>query len=192
MATGGGEQMLGFPMSAPMPILQQRMERTSDLNVARLVSALKHPAHMKPGRVWELMATNQNIFLTSSDIRGSVRFLTSPYPVNTNLWHTKASLRNSSGRPLTGTESKRSSDSSATIVTTLRTGRRFPARAKHISLFHSALTASLTHPAFNQDVPGGGGVCLEIKRSGCETDNLHPSSVEVKNTWSYTSTPPYI
>jgi hypothetical protein len=30
---------------------------------------------------------------------------------------------------------------------------------------------------------------MGIKRPGCETDHSHPSNVEVKNAWSYTSTP---
>jgi hypothetical protein len=40
---------------------------------------------------------------------------------------------------------------------------------------------------------GGGGGCgalsLGIKRPRCEADRLPPSSAEVKNVWSYTSTP---
>jgi len=33
---------------------------------------------------------------------------------------------------------------------------------------------------------------LRLKRPGREADHLPPYSVEVKNAWSYTSTPPYI
>jgi hypothetical protein len=32
----------------------------------------------------------------------------------------------------------------------------------------------------------------EIKRLGCETDHSHPCRVEVKNVWSYISTPQYV
>jgi hypothetical protein len=32
---------------------------------------------------------------------------------------------------------------------------------------------------------------LRVKRPGCETDHSPPSSDEVKNEWSYTSTPQY-
>jgi hypothetical protein len=31
---------------------------------------------------------------------------------------------------------------------------------------------------------------MGIKRPGCEADHSSPSSAEVKNAWSYTSTPP--
>jgi hypothetical protein len=41
-----------------------------------------------------------------------------------------------------------------------------------------------------QWVPGA--FSLEVKRPGLEGDHSHPSSVEVKNAWSYTTTPPYI
>jgi hypothetical protein len=39
-----------------------------------------------------------------------------------------------------------------------------------------------------QWVPGS--LSLEVKRSGREADHSPPSSAEVKNAWSYTSTPP--
>jgi hypothetical protein len=35
-----------------------------------------------------------------------------------------------------------------------------------------------------------GGFSLGIKRPGREADHSLPSSVEIKNAWSYTSTPP--
>jgi hypothetical protein len=35
-----------------------------------------------------------------------------------------------------------------------------------------------------------GTLSLEVKWPGREADHLLPSSAEVKNTWSYTSTPP--
>jgi hypothetical protein len=37
-----------------------------------------------------------------------------------------------------------------------------------------------------------GSISLGIKRVGCETDQSSPSSTEVKNAWSYTSTRPYV
>jgi hypothetical protein len=41
-----------------------------------------------------------------------------------------------------------------------------------------------------QWVPGP--LSLGIKRPGREADHSPPSSAEVKNTWSYTSTPQYV
>jgi hypothetical protein len=35
-----------------------------------------------------------------------------------------------------------------------------------------------------------GSPSLGVKQLGCEADHSIPSSYEVKNTWSYTSTPP--
>jgi hypothetical protein len=35
-----------------------------------------------------------------------------------------------------------------------------------------------------------GALSLGVKRPGREADHLPPSSAEVKNAWSYTSTPP--
>jgi hypothetical protein len=32
---------------------------------------------------------------------------------------------------------------------------------------------------------------LEVKQPGCETDCSSPSTAEIKNEWSYTSTSPY-
>jgi hypothetical protein len=37
----------------------------------------------------------------------------------------------------------------------------------------------------------GGALSPEVKRSGRESDHSPPSSAEVKNAWSYTSTPQY-
>jgi hypothetical protein len=41
-----------------------------------------------------------------------------------------------------------------------------------------------------QWVPGA--LSLGVKRPGCEADHSPPSSAEVKNAWSYTSTPQYV
>jgi hypothetical protein len=37
-----------------------------------------------------------------------------------------------------------------------------------------------------------GAVSLGVKRPGREADHSSPSSAEVNNAWSYTSTPPYV
>jgi hypothetical protein len=40
-----------------------------------------------------------------------------------------------------------------------------------------------------QRKPGGGGLLpWGVRRPGREADHSHPSSAEVKNVWSYTST----
>jgi hypothetical protein len=39
---------------------------------------------------------------------------------------------------------------------------------------------------------GTGTLSLGVKRPGCEADHSLPSSAEVKNAWSYTSTPQYV
>jgi hypothetical protein len=43
-----------------------------------------------------------------------------------------------------------------------------------------------THPI--KWVPGA--LSLTVKRPGREADHSHPSNAEVKNAWSYTSSPP--
>jgi hypothetical protein len=65
---------------------------------------------------------------------------------------------------------------------------RFPA-GMEIFLFTTASRAALgpTQPPI-QWVPWA--LSLGEKRPGREADNSHPSSAEVKNAWSYTSTPP--
>jgi hypothetical protein len=57
-------------------------------------------------------------------------------------------------------------------------------------LFTTASRTALgpTQPPI-QWVPGT--LSLGVKRLGREADHLRPSSVEVKNAWSYTSTPQY-
>jgi hypothetical protein len=37
-----------------------------------------------------------------------------------------------------------------------------------------------------------GTLSLGVKRSVCEADHLPPCSAEIKNVWSYTSTPKYV
>jgi hypothetical protein len=60
-----------------------------------------------------------------------------------------------------------------------------------ISLFTTASRTSLgpTQPPI-QWVPGA--LSLGVKRQEREADHSPPSSAEVKNAWSYTSTPPYV
>jgi hypothetical protein len=66
---------------------------------------------------------------------------------------------------------------------------RFPA-VQDLSLLHVVQTGSGTHPASNP--MGTGGSFPGVKRPGREVDHSPPSSAEVKNTWSYISTPPYV
>jgi hypothetical protein len=59
------------------------------------------------------------------------------------------------------------------------------------SLRHRILTGSGDHPASYPMGNGGGGVLtLGVKRPGSEANHSLPSSDEVKNASSYTSTPP--
>jgi hypothetical protein len=51
----------------------------------------------------------------------------------------------------------------------------------------NALMLGPTQPPI-QEVPGA--ISLGIKRPGLEADHSSPSSTEVNNAWSYTSTPP--
>jgi hypothetical protein len=69
-------------------------------------------------------------------------------------------------------------------------GVRVPAWTWNFSLHHSRVrTDSGAHPA---SYPmSARALSLGVKRSERETHHLPPSSVEVKNTWSYTSTTQY-
>jgi hypothetical protein len=60
-----------------------------------------------------------------------------------------------------------------------------------IFLFTTAFRTALepTQPPL-QWVPGN--LSLGVKRLGLEADHLPPSSAEVKNAWSYTSTRQYV
>jgi hypothetical protein len=67
---------------------------------------------------------------------------------------------------------------------------RFPARAGNSSLHHRVQNGSGAHPA---SYPmGNGGSFPGVKRPESEADQSHPSSAEVKNAWSYNSTPQYV
>jgi hypothetical protein len=63
------------------------------------------------------------------------------------------------------------------------------AGARNFSLHHRVRTGSvgLTQSPV-QWIPGT--LSLRVKRPGRETDHTPPFSAEVKNAWSYTSTPP--
>jgi hypothetical protein len=66
---------------------------------------------------------------------------------------------------------------------------RFPARTGNFSLHHRVQNGSgPTQPPI-QWVPGA--LSLGVKQPGREVDHSSPSSAEVKNAWSYTSTPQY-
>jgi hypothetical protein len=69
------------------------------------------------------------------------------------------------------------------------TWARFPTGARNFSLRHHVQTDSRAHPAY---YPMGTGVSLGVKLPGREANYSPPSSAEVKNAWSYTSTPPYV
>jgi hypothetical protein len=65
---------------------------------------------------------------------------------------------------------------------------RFPAGAGSFSLHHRVQNGSGAHPA---SYPmGTRGSFPGVKRPGPEVDHSPPSSAEVQNAWSYTSTPP--
>jgi hypothetical protein len=66
---------------------------------------------------------------------------------------------------------------------------RFPVGARNFSLHHCVQNCSGAHQPPIQWVPGA--LPLGVKRPGRETDHSPPSSAEVKNEWSYTSTPQY-
>jgi hypothetical protein len=67
---------------------------------------------------------------------------------------------------------------------------RFPAGAGNFSLHHHVQNGSGTTQPPIQWVPGG--LSLGVKRPGREAGHSPPSSAEVKNAWSYTSTPQYV
>jgi hypothetical protein len=63
----------------------------------------------------------------------------------------------------------------------------FPAGAGNFSLHYRVQNGSEAHPASYQ--MGTGGSFPGVKAEGREADHSPPSSAEVKNAWSYTSTP---
>jgi hypothetical protein len=61
---------------------------------------------------------------------------------------------------------------------------------KKFSFLHVVQTGSGAHQPHIQWIPGA--LSPVIKRSGREADHSTPSNAEVKNTWVYTFTPPYV
>jgi hypothetical protein len=68
---------------------------------------------------------------------------------------------------------------------------RVPVGAGNFSLHHRVQPGSGVHPASYLMITRGGGLSLEVKRSGREADHSPPSSDEVENSRSYISTPQY-
>jgi hypothetical protein len=66
-------------------------------------------------------------------------------------------------------------------------GIRVPAGGGNFSLHHCVQTGAGAHPS--SYLIGTRGTFPGVKRPGREADHSPPSSVEVKNAWSYTSTP---
>jgi hypothetical protein len=62
-----------------------------------------------------------------------------------------------------------------------------PGRGKNFSLLYVIQTGSWEHPA---SYPMGD--TAGVKRPRREADHSPPTSVEIKKTWVYTSTPPYV
>jgi hypothetical protein len=60
--------------------------------------------------------------------------------------------------------------------------------AGNFSLHYRVQTGSEAYP--DSYPTSKGALSLEEKRSGREANHSPPSSAEVKNAWSYTSTPP--
>jgi hypothetical protein len=67
-----------------------------------------------------------------------------------------------------------------------RSGVRVPDVVGNFSLQHRVQAGSGAHPALYRMCISDS---LEVKRTGREADHSPPSSAEVKNAWSYTSTP---
>jgi hypothetical protein len=85
-----------------------------------------------------------------------------------------------------------SHDSSVSIVTRLRVGRPgfdYRQEQQFYSLSHRVQTGSGAQPAFYPVGTGGG--FRGVNQPGREADHSPPSSAEVKNAWSYSSTQPY-
>jgi hypothetical protein len=81
--------------------------------------------------------------------------------------------------------------SSLIAVTRLWVGRpRFDSQqGQGIFLFRVHMVLDLTQPPVRWVL---GALTPGIKRLGCEADHWSPSSVDVKNAWSYTSTPQHV
>jgi hypothetical protein len=89
-----------------------------------------------------------------------------------------------------------SRDSSVGIKTGYRldssgTGIQYPAKAMDIFLFYSVHTGSGAHPTSYPMSTGSLSSVVKIRRHE-DSYHLHVSSVEIKNTWMSTATPPYV
>jgi hypothetical protein len=68
------------------------------------------------------------------------------------------------------------------------TAVQFPAMAGILPLSNNIQTSSGAHPTFYAtEYPW---FSLEVKWPGHEADHSPPSTTKVKNSWSYTATPP--
>jgi hypothetical protein len=80
-----------------------------------------------------------------------------------------------------------SHDSLVGIATNLRARPRvrFPSGAGYFSLLYNVNIGSGAHPTY---LMGTADTLTGVKRQGHEADYSSPSTADVKNTWSYTST----
>jgi hypothetical protein len=70
-------------------------------------------------------------------------------------------------------------------------GSEFESRWRQVfSLLHIVQTGSGAHPAYYR--MGTKALSPGVKRPGREADHSSPTSTEVKKTWIYPSTPPYV
>jgi hypothetical protein len=76
-----------------------------------------------------------------------------------------------------------------TVLRARWSGVRVSARVGNSSLHHRVQTGSGAHPASYS--MGNRALFLWVKRPEREADHSPPSSAEVNNAWSYTSTPQY-
>jgi hypothetical protein len=67
-----------------------------------------------------------------------------------------------------------------------------PGRSRDFSLRQRVQIGSGAHPVSCKMSTGKGAVSSEVKQPGREADHSPSFSAEVKNVWSYTSTPPYV
>jgi hypothetical protein len=81
-------------------------------------------------------------------------------------------------------------DNSVNIVTRLRTGCPGFDFQKGRGLFLFATASRTDLGPIQPPIMGTAAISPRVKRPGREADHSPPSSAEVKNAWSYTSTPP--
>jgi len=121
----------------------------------------------------------QNCWRQSSDATSIFQFILSfihipPVPLVSTAYKCKRLLNLTSGRQIT----------SYFVYT------RIDEACSNSQSSGSVQTGSGAHPpSYPMDT---GTLSPGVKRPGLEADHLPPSSAEVKNRWSYTSTPPYV